>query len=97
MNRNDVGGVIIEEGEPFLFLFLRAIVLRGRDVIICLGRALLEWTRCIHRRKGRGTQILRRLFDRCANVRGDVDQVTAVYVFVACVTVSGSALTYISR
>ena len=76
MNRNDVGGVIVEGGEPFLFLFLRPLVLRRRDVVIGLGSPLLEWTRRIHRCKGRGAQILRRLFDLCANLRGDADQMT---------------------
>src|SRR5438034_4668299 len=80
MNRNDVGGVIVESSEPFLLLFLRPIVLRRRDVVIGLGRALLEWTGGIHRCKGRGAQILRSLFDLCANFRGDVDQITVQYV-----------------
>src|SRR6266496_3979907 len=89
MNRNDVGSVVVEGGEPFLFLFLRPIVLRRRDVVIGLGSPLLEWTRRIHRCKGRGAQILRRLFDLCANLRGDADQMTVQNVLADLVQVFG--------
>src|SRR5204863_6831968 len=44
VNRDDIGGVIIEGGEPFFFLFFRPVVLRGRDVVIRLVGAFLEGT-----------------------------------------------------
>jgi hypothetical protein len=89
MNRDNVRGVIIKGGEPFLLLFLRPVVLRGSDIIICLRRALLEWTWRIHRGKGRRTEILRGLFDLGANVRWDGDQMMARDVFPYFVQVFG--------
>src|SRR5207244_1480417 len=89
MNRNDVGGVIVEGGEPFLFLFLWPIVLGGCDVIVGLGRALLERTRRVHRGKRRGPQILRSLFNFRANVRGDTDQMMAQNVLPNFVQIFG--------
>jgi hypothetical protein len=44
MNRDNVGGVIIKCGEPFLLFLLRPILFRRCDVVISLGGALLERT-----------------------------------------------------
>ena len=71
VNRNDVGGVIIEGGEPFLLLFLRPIVLRRRDVVIRFIGAFLEWTWRVHRRERGGAQVLRGLFHLRSNLRWD--------------------------
>ena len=77
MNRGNVCGVIIKRGEPFFFLFLRPVVLRGSDVIIGFGGTLLERSRRVHRCEGRSAQILRGLFHFGSNVRGDADQMVA--------------------
>ena len=89
VDRRNVRGVIIEGGEPFLLLFFRPIVLGGCDVIVSLGRTLLERTGRVHRRKRRGTQILRGLFDLRANLRGDTDQVMTRDVFPSFVQIFG--------
>ena len=89
MKRDNIRGVIVESGEPFLLLFLRPVVLGGRDVIIRLGRALLERTGCVHRCKRGGAQILRGLFHLGANVRWNADQMTARNVFPNFVQVFG--------
>ena len=77
VDRRNVRGVIIEGGQPFLLLFLWPIILSGCDIVIGLGRALLERTGRVHRCKRRGTQVLRSLFDLRANLRGDADQMMA--------------------
>src|SRR4029450_4783320 len=69
MNRSNIGGVIIERGEPFLLLLLRPLVLGRCDVVISLGGALLERTRSIHRGERGGAQILRGLFYFRPNLR----------------------------
>ena len=89
VDRRNVRGVIIEGGEPFLFLFLWPIVFRRSDVIIRLVGSFLEWARCVHRGKRGGPQILRRLFDLCADVRWDADQVTVQNVLPNIVQISG--------
>ena len=89
VDRRNVRGVIIEGGEPFLFLFLRPIVFRRSDVIIRLVGSFLEWARCVHRGKRGGPQILRRLFDLRADVRWDADQVTVQNVLPNIVQVFG--------
>ena len=73
MNRHNVGGVIIERGEPFLLLLLRPILLGRCHVVIRLGGALLERTWSIHRGEGGGAQILRGLFYFRANLRRNSD------------------------
>src|SRR4030095_9608316 len=89
VNRGDVGSIIIEGGEPFLFLLFRPVVLGRRDVVVGLVGAFLEWTGCVHRSKGGGTEILRRLLHLCTNVRGDIDQMLVQNVFTNLVQVFG--------
>src|SRR5256886_13662433 len=74
---------------PYTTLFRSPIVLRRRDVIICLGSALFERTGRVHRGKRRGAQILRSLFYFCANVRGDANQMMAQNVLTNFVEVFG--------
>src|SRR5437899_6591596 len=76
VDRRNVRGVIVEGGEPLLFLFLRPMMFRRSDVIIRLVGSFLEWARCVHRGKRGGVQILRRLFDLRAYVRWDADPLT---------------------
>src|ERR1043166_9849165 len=76
-DRRNVGRVIIEGGEPFLFLFLGPLILGRCDVIIGLGRALLERAGRVHRCKRRGAQILWGLFDLRPNRRRAADQMMA--------------------
>src|SRR4029077_11232601 len=77
MDRDDVGRVIIEGGEPFFFLFFWPVFLRGRDVVIGLVGAFLEWTGRVHRSKRGGPEILRCLLHLRSDFRWDADQTTA--------------------
>src|SRR5438876_11617084 len=71
MNRNDVGGVIIESGQPFVFLFLWPVALRWRDIIIGFGRSFFERARRVHGGERRGATVLRRLGHARSHFRRD--------------------------
>src|SRR5215470_9153381 len=90
MNRDNVGGVIVKCGEPFLLFLVRPLLFRRCDVVISLGGALLEWTWSVHRGKRGGAQILRGLFYFRANLRRNSDQTTAHNVFAKLVQVFGN-------
>src|SRR5215472_5805914 len=89
MNRDNVGGVIIERGEPFLLFVLRPIFFGRCDVVIRIGGAFLEWTWSIHRGEGSGAQILRGFFYFGANFRWNTDQSTGDNVFAKLIQVFG--------
>src|SRR5262249_57908285 len=90
MHRDNIGGVMIKRGEPFLF-FLRRPIFFGRcDVVISLGGALLEWTWSIHRCKRGGAQVLRGLFYFRANLRRNSNQLMAHNVLTKVVQVLGN-------
>src|ERR1700730_13937970 len=71
MSGNDVGGVIIERGQPFLFLFLWPVALRWRDIIIGFGRSFFERARRVHGGERRGATVLRRLGHARSHFRRD--------------------------
>ena len=77
VDRNNIGGVIIKGGQPFLLLFFGPVALRWCDIIISFSRALFEWAWRVHRGKGRGAAILRRFFDLGSNVRRNRHQMMA--------------------
>src|SRR6266446_4772400 len=74
MNRNDVGGVIIERGQPFLFLFFWPVALRWRDIIIGFGRFFFERARRVHGGERGGATVLRRLGHARSHFRRDRHQ-----------------------
>ena len=78
VNRDDIGGVIIKGGEPFLLLFLR---LCWCHVIVGFGRAFFEGARCVHRSKRGGATVLRCLLDLGADFRGNRHEVMTGNVF----------------
>ena len=73
MNRDDVGRVIVERGEPFLFLPRRPVLFDRCDVIVRLGRFRLKRPGRVHRGKAGRAQILRRFFDSGPDLGRDRD------------------------
>src|SRR5207302_9738448 len=65
------GVLLVESGQPFLFLFLWPVVLCRRDIIIGFGRSLFEWTRRVHGGERRGATVLRRLGHARSHFRRD--------------------------
>src|SRR5690349_7983211 len=61
VNRDDVGCIVIEGGQPFLLLFGWPIGLDRRDIIIGFGPFGLEWSGRIHGSKTGRAQKLRSL------------------------------------
>ena len=63
MNRDDIGGVIVERGQPLFLLRRWPFGLRWRHIIISFGGALLECARRVHRCERGRAAVLRRFFD----------------------------------
>src|ERR1051325_3919272 len=89
MNRDNIGGVVIERGEPFLLFFRWPIIFRRSEVVISFGGAFLEWTGSIHRGTGSGTQVLRRFLYFRASLGRNFNQLTIEYVLANLVQVFG--------
>jgi len=62
MDGNHVGRVIVEGGQPLLFLLGRPIRFHRRDVVISLSGLGLKWPRCVHSagRGGAGRRVFHR-------------------------------------
>ncbi len=73
MDGDDIGGVIIEGGEPFFLLLRRPIGFHRRDVVIGFGCFFLEWAWGVHGSETGCSEELRRFGDNGANRGGQVD------------------------
>ena len=74
VDRDDVGAVGIERGQPLVLLLLGPVVLRRRDVVVGFRRPFLEGARRVHRSKTGRAPILRSFFHLRPDFRRNRDQ-----------------------
>src|SRR5258706_5906205 len=79
VNAHDISSVIIESGQPFLFVLRAPVRFNGRDIVIGFRSASLERSGSVHRSEAGRAKILRSLLNLSSYLRGQGDELPVHY------------------